>query len=287
MTPGESQGAAREGAASDASIVVNGVTLPPAFYEQLGDDEYLTTPATASPWDERLQHGGPPTALLAHVAERARPDASMQLARIAVDMLGGIPQGRLRTHAEVVRPGKRVELIEAQLWAGDKLAVKASIWRIRVDEGLTRDLGEPGSAGDLPDPQPQHYFEGVSPTWGYGRAIEWRFLDGDFNDPGTADVWTRVRIPLVAGGQMTRTEQLLVVADSVNGMSARLPISQWLSIPPTVTVTVQRPPTGDWMRFRANTQIGPHGVGIARGSVEDVDGFVAEVAQPLLVQPRT
>lgn len=54
MTPGESQGAAREGAASDASIVVNGVTPPPAFSRAAGRRRVpSTTPATASPWDER------------------------------------------------------------------------------------------------------------------------------------------------------------------------------------------------------------------------------------------
>ena len=35
------------------------------YYERLDADRYQATRATESPWDERLQHGSPPTALLA------------------------------------------------------------------------------------------------------------------------------------------------------------------------------------------------------------------------------
>ncbi|GAA1615272.1 acyl-CoA thioesterase [Actinoplanes couchii] len=81
-------------------------------------------------------------------------------------------------------------------------------------------------------------------------------------------------------------ERLLVVADSVNGLSVRLPITEWLSIPPTLTVTMLREPLDEWMFLRAHTTIGADGMGIARGQVHDRDGFVAETAQPLLVQRR-
>lgn len=262
------------------------MTLPAAYYEPIADDEFETTVATESPWDPNLQHGGPPAALLARTADRVgRP--GMQIARITLDMLGGIPQGRIRTGATVVRPGKRIELIEARLWANDRLAVTASVWRLRVASALTGSLVAPAPDTKLPDEQPQRFFPDVSPTWGYGNSIEWRYVSGGFgNEDGQADVWTRVRLPLVLGEETSALCRLLVVADSVNGMSARLPISEWLSIPPSLTVTVQRPPAGEWMRFRANTQIGPDGIGIARGQVEDTTGFVAEVAQPLLIEPR-
>jgi hypothetical protein len=259
---------------------------PASFYEQVGEHEFRTTPATESPWDRRMQHGGPPAALLARAAELARPDDSMQIARITVDMLGGIPQGRMRTEAEVVRPGKRVELIQTRLWAEDKLAVTASVWRIRVDRGLTTAYQTAPDLPDLPAEQPQRYFDGVSPDWGYGRAVEWRFVNGGFEQGGVADVWARVRIPLVAGEDTSPVCRLLVVADSMNGLSIRLPLKEWLSIPPTLNVTVQHPPVSEWMLFHAQTLIGPDGIGIARGQVEDEAGFVAEIAQPLLVQPR-
>src|SRR5690625_318434 len=92
---------------------------PSAFYEQLSEHEFQTTPATASPWDTTLQHGGPPAALLVRAAENIRPDETMQVARVSVEMLRGIPQGVVRTEATIVRPGRRVELIDARLFVND------------------------------------------------------------------------------------------------------------------------------------------------------------------------
>jgi hypothetical protein len=264
------------------------VTDPAAFYLKVSDDEFRTTAATASPWDESLQHGGPPAALLARAVSRARPDDSMRITRLTIDMLGGIPQGTIRTEASVVRPGKRVELIEARLWADDKLAVTATAWRIRVDPGASAaESTEPDLAPPLPSAQPQRFFDGVSPAWGYGRAIEWRYVSGGFDRTGPSEVWARPRIPLVEGEPTSPAERLMILADSTNGLSVQLPIAEWLSIPPTLSVTLLRPPAAEWMFLRAHTTIGPDGVGIARGQMYDESGYVAETAQPLLVQRRT
>ncbi|GAA1615282.1 acyl-CoA thioesterase domain-containing protein [Actinoplanes couchii] len=113
--------------------------LPGAFYERLSENEFRATDATASPWDSALQHGGPPAALLARAALRTRPDELLRVGRVTVDMLGGIPRGVVRTEAEVVRPGKRVELVAARLWVDGKLAVTGTVWRIRVDPGVTAE----------------------------------------------------------------------------------------------------------------------------------------------------
>ena len=43
---------------------------PQSFYVETGQGVFESTPATASPWDTSLQHGGPPSALLARASER-------------------------------------------------------------------------------------------------------------------------------------------------------------------------------------------------------------------------
>src|SRR5690242_16021640 len=118
-------------------MLFGGFVTVGAFYLPVGDNEFESTSATASPWDFALQHGGPPAALLARAMQRCGADRATPLARVTVDFLGGIPQGRLRTEARVLRPGRRVELLEAELWADGKLAVQASAWRIRQQDGST------------------------------------------------------------------------------------------------------------------------------------------------------
>jgi hypothetical protein len=257
-----------------------------AFYVPLGDGLFESTAATASPWDHALQHGGPPAALLARAIERSRPDESMPVARITLDMLAGIPQGRIRTETSIVRPGRRVEMVEARLWADDRLAVTATAWRIRTDPGSTTEhrTGDPVPA--VPADAATTVFPFVDEDWGYGRAVEWRFLDGGYTEIGPARVWTRLRMPLVAGEDTSPLQHLLVVADSANGLSGELSMRDWLFIPPTLTVTMVRPPTTQWLLMDARTTLGGDGTGLSEARMYDELGLVASVAQPLLVARR-
>jgi len=65
-----------------------------------------------------------------------------------------------------------------------------------------------------------------------------------------------------------------------------LPMDQWLSIPPTMTATLLRPPQGEWVYMACRTHITVDGVGLTHADLLDPQGFVGEVAQPLLVQRR-
>lgn len=259
---------------------------PEAFYLPVGDGTFESTPATSSPWDTSLQHGGPPAALLARSIAQVRSDESLSIARFTANMLGGIPQGRMRVEATVVRPGRRVEMIEASLWAGDQLAVTASAWLIRATPDATREHWQPTE--DVP-PVPAEGEEGApdgaGPDFGYGRAIDWRFVAGGHH-PGPATVWTRLRIPLVAGEETAPVERLLLVADSTNGLSGTLPMDEWFFIPPTMTATIEREPADEWMLLDARSTIGPNGIGTAHGVMSDAQGPVATITQPLMVAPR-
>lgn len=258
---------------------------PAAFFLPVGADEFDSTIATCSPWDDTMQHGGPPAALLARAVERIRPDPEMPIARLTVDMLGPIPQGRIRTEATILRPGKRIELAEAKLWANGKLVVTATAWRVRRTPGSTHQAGQV-QVPPMPAEQPQRYFPGVGPDWGYGRAVEWRFVHGAYQDRGPASVWTRLRIPLVLGEETSPVQHLAVVADSANGISAELPLTQWAFIPPSMTLTLGREPAGEWINLSAHSHIADSGTGFTQGELFDEAGLVGSVGQPLLVMPR-
>jgi hypothetical protein len=129
------------------------------------------------------------------------------------------------------------------------------------------------------------FFPGLD-DWGYGEATEWRFTRGGYDTPGRADVWTRVRIPLVADEPSTGLARALIVADSANGLSAQLPMAQWLSIPPSMTTTLLREPVGDWTHLACRTHLAPDGIGLAHADISDPGGLLGEVNQPLLVRAR-
>ncbi|GAA3993569.1 thioesterase family protein [Thermobifida alba] len=252
-----------------------------AFYLPLGDDRYEPTRATESPWDPGAQHGGPPTALLGHLLDEAA-GPGMRLARISADFLGAIPRRPFRVEVAQLRPGRRIALSEARMVFDDRPAVVARAWAIAT--GPT-----PPSTGERIQP-PALPGTGQGPDltgWGYGEAIEWRFTRGGHDTAsGAADVWTRVRIPLIAGEKPTGLDRTLVVADSANGLSAALPMTEWLFIPPSITVTLGRFPEAEWVHLACRSHLSTDGLGVSHATLSDPDGHLGEVSQPLLVRER-
>lgn len=260
------------------------VDLPEAFFLPLGEGHYEPTYATMSPWGAGSQHGGPPSALLATCMDHVAGGPGLRLARITVDFLRPIPRKECAVEVSIARPGGRVRKSEATMSVGGQVVVHASAWHIATG-------GEPPALGvhdqvvePLPVEQPQVYFAGLG-RWGYGEAIEWRFASGGYDQLGPAKVWTRMRIPLIAGRELTGLQHALTVADSANGLSNVLPLGEWLFIPPTMTLTLLRHPAGEWVYLDAQTTLANDGVGIARADLADDDGIVGTAMQPLLVAP--
>src|SRR3954447_18246358 len=108
--------------------------LPASLYVA-ADGGYEATALTIGPWDARLQHAGPPAALLLREAEAASGIDDGQTVRLAYDIFAPVPVGPVRISASVVRPGRRIELVEAALTADDERPLmRLSAWRMRVRE---------------------------------------------------------------------------------------------------------------------------------------------------------
>ena len=84
-----------------------------AFFVPQGD-AYAPTELTRGPWDPDSQHAGPPAALIGREIERLDGEGARQVGRITFEILRAVPIAPLRVEARVVRPGRSVELVEAQ-----------------------------------------------------------------------------------------------------------------------------------------------------------------------------
>ena len=101
-----------------------------SFFVPLGGDRWLATVHTTGPWDERAQHGGPPSALLGRAMQRCDPRDDMVVARFTTEILSSIPVGEVEVRARVARPGRSVQLLEAVLTAGGREVAWARAWRV-------------------------------------------------------------------------------------------------------------------------------------------------------------
>ena len=231
----------------------------------------------------RFQHGGPPAALLARAVDR---DPNKLVARVAFDILKPVPLAPLTVTSNVVRPGKRVELVEAALIHEGAPVMRASAWRVRTTE-------QPLDSNERPNPYPGPE-EGKAPSGffsgevenQYLHSMEWCFIENEFLKPGPSVAWLRMRIPLVDGEETSPLARVVIAADSASGISSELDFSRWLFINPDLTVVLDRLPEGEWVCLDARTVVPGNGVGLATSRIYDRKGEIGGTAQTLLIDDR-
>src|SRR6202012_3509740 len=101
-----------------ASLQIASPLVGEAIFERRGD-AFWATELARGPWDPNAQHGGAPAALIAGELEKLDPQPHMRIVRITFELLRPVPLGELRVNTAVIRPGKRVQLLEATLTAPD------------------------------------------------------------------------------------------------------------------------------------------------------------------------
>lgn len=259
-------------------------------------------------------HAGPPSALLAHVMRRPLAEAvevqrrkepqepsaeaveaqrrdgpratvpqPALLARFSVEILRPVPVVDVRVEVRVVRPGARVALVEGVLNSAeeDRPLMLARAWILRtgavpVPHTQTDAPPTAGAPRDLP------------PWWGRGYldSVEWGWVEGSFEEPGPATVWTRSVVELVAGQPLRPEERVLLVADSGSGISAVASPRDLLFVNTDLTVHLHRAPVGERVWLRSQTVLDPAGVGVTATTLGDEHGSIGQCAQSLYVSAR-
>jgi Thioesterase-like superfamily len=259
-----------------------------AFYER-GDckGQYVATELTRGPWDPGSQHAGPPSALLGREIEQLDSSNEFQVGRVVFEILRPVPIGNVRVESRVLRPGKKVQLIEASLSNEAGELMRATAWLLRTTE---LELPDGAAGDDAPPPGPD---EGWTPEFfptgqdvGYHTAMEWKAVAGAFLEAGPATVWMRMRQSLVAGEEPSALQRALVAADVGNGISAVLDWREYVFINVDLTVHFERMPEGEWVCVDATTRPQPSGMGTSESVLSDQRGRIGRAAQSLLVAAR-
>jgi hypothetical protein len=260
--------------------------VPEAFYEIDGDG-YRATELTRGPWDPGSQHAGPPSALIGREIEMLEDAAEFQVGRLTFEILRPVPIGPVAVEARVVRPGRRVQLVEASLSDGEQELIRARGWRIRTAAlELPEELTDPGPPPPGPDLGSVPEFFSTGEDVGYHTAMEWRALSGGFLEAGPAKVWMRQLVPLVEGEEPSPLQRTMVIADVGNGISAVLSPREHLFINVDLTVHLERMAEGDWICVDAVTRPRSNGIGSAESELSDRLGRIGRGVQTLLFASR-
>ena len=106
--------------------------MPDALYTQEGG-ALIPGAMTQGPWSPGAQHGGAVASLLARTVESAPAPGPLQLVRLTVELLRPVPMVPLTATAEISRPGRKVQLVDARITADGRDVAWARGLRIRTE----------------------------------------------------------------------------------------------------------------------------------------------------------
>jgi hypothetical protein len=252
---------------------------PPLFVRT--GDGYLADPVCVGPWAQDALHGGPPAALLTHLLADAVPSPSLALARLTCELLRPTPRGPLRARIELVRPGRRVTLIDGSLLD----PVGREVTRARA-LFLAPSALAGGEEDGPPFPGPEagraSDWQGERPLF-HTHAMEIRFVEGSFRKVGPATAWFRLRHDLLAGEETLPADRVAAAADFGNGISSVLSWEEHTFINPDLTIHLERPPVDEWVALRSQMRVRDGSVASAESVLYDRRGRIGRATQSLLV----
>jgi hypothetical protein len=268
-------------------------------------ERFMPTPLARGPWTPDATHGGPPCALLGRAIERFdeagvgsadsgaqarqtgfRPVGPMFVSRITLELLRPVPLVPLELRVRCVRPGRKVQLIEASLHTEQHEIARAVGLRIRKQEIELPDDLPMQPIVELPPEQgvpvkaPAAFHEGF-----HTHGVEHSFVRGQFATPGPATDWIRLRVPILEGESPSALERVCAAADFGNGVSQIL-TGDYTFINPDLTIYLHRYPIGEWVCLDSVTRVESHGVGVAESRLLDRSGAIGRSLQSLIVEER-
>ena len=254
-----------------------------SIFEASEDGRFIPTEAALSPWTDQALHGSPSTMLMARAIERFESEQEMFVTRLTVELLRPFGRVPLAVTTKVVRPGRKVQLIESSLWNGEQEVARATALRIR-----RAPVNVPETADTLPHPRPDTLVE-WSGGWRGGPA--YHVLGVEMRAPRTGDAapgwaWFRLKLPVVPGEEPSGLLRVCAAADFPNGISYVVDPRKTSFVNPDLTVSVLRHPIDEWVLVDARTWLEPQGTGLAEGALYDRRGRVGRSVQSLLVEER-
>jgi hypothetical protein len=275
------------------------VDSPPSLYKFDGTS-YIPSALTMGPWSPEAQHGGPPAGLSAHLIEQYDGGESMFLARTTVELLRPVPLRPLTARVRNVRPGKKVQLIEASLWAngapdspGATEVVRTLGLRLRrADIDAESAVGTVNSEVDARDQILGSPADATASTNEFGtqgfhaQAVELRFLKSSMLTAGPRTMWARLLHPIVGSKPASGVPLAVALSDFGNAVSSIVNMEQWSYINADLTVSLHREPVGEWICLDGTTRISRLGVGQAMTALHDLGGPIGRANASLLIERR-
>lgn len=230
---------------------------------------YRSTLHAQGAWNEHEQHMAPASGIIAAELEQFQPRDDMRIGRISYDIFGLIAAGEFSITTRVLRPGKTIELLEAEMRANDRTCIVARAWRMCTQDS-SAVAGLEDQAVQQPDSLPA--WDGMA-CWpgGFIQSIETR-ADAS-RRAGKGIVWITNEKAMVENQPTSDFVHLMGMVDTANGIVPRQGNKfAWAFPNLDLQVHLHRYPTGQWLGLEAVQQYGSDGIGLTSAVLHDVHG---------------
>ncbi|GAA1411673.1 thioesterase [Glutamicibacter uratoxydans] len=254
------------------------------YFESLGDGKYRSSWHTQGAWNAHEQHMAPASGILTYELEKFQPRDDMRIARLSFEIHGLIHAGEFEVTTRMIRPGRTIELIEAEMTAKGRTSIVARAWRV-----ITGDSSSVHGIEDARVPGPDECApEDITRFWpgGYIRSIEMRVAPG--HRPGRGIAWLRTPYSLVDLKDASRLASLIGLVDTANGVAPRVQPGDgtWMFPNLDLQIHMYRIPSGEWLGLDVQQSYGDDGIGLTSSVLHDEHGPFGRAEQILTVRSR-
>lgn len=254
-----------------------------AYFQRMGPERFQPLPTTSGAWNTQELHIAPVIGLLTHVLEQAQAarGTGLSFGRLSYDILGPIPMEPLDVRAEVIRPGRTVELWEAVVECRGRAVLRARAWAMAA-----QDTSSVAGTPIAPIP-PRTSMTPYDPTqvWegGFIQTVE---IVRDSHAVGHAAYWARLTHPLLVEEPIGPLAAAATIFDIANGMTVRMPPEKVAFPNLDLTVHLWDTLPTDWLGFETRVSFGPQGLGMTHSVLFGPSGAVGMLAQSLTLRLR-
>ncbi|UVI35810.1 thioesterase family protein [Brevibacterium spongiae] len=257
----------------------DGAAYPDSYYVRLSENRLVSTLHSQGAWQPGEQHLAPASGMVLAEIERRLPSEKM-ISRVTFDILGVIHSGEFTIDVNVIRPGRTIELVEAQMRHGERTSIIARAWRLLASdtEAIAGDEWQKlPDASEMPDVPFTHRWGG-----GYIASLEGR--QGADAHPGYAQSWVRSPYPLVDGETDPPTAAFVKYVDTANGLAVRENPKTTFFPNVDLSIHLTREPVAGWVGFDTEVSFGPTGLGQTTSVISDEHGPIGTAVQSLTVR---
>jgi hypothetical protein len=261
------------------------IPLPPAYFVADGD-ALVPTAMAKGPWGSSIS-GNFVGGILARAIEQSLDENELQPARLTVDLLRPAAMAPVRSHTSVVRQGRRLVLIDAEISQDDVVVARASALFLRKGEQ------PPGEVWTSPVAMPPFPAEPPDPVsapmliWAYGKDPDVSGASFDLTQwqhDGPKFVWLRDIKPLVDGEPLTPFTRAAMAGDVASSLT-HYGTGGLHYINADFTLTLSRLPEGADIGLAALSHSSHGGVGTGTAALFDRHGLIGSATATTLANP--